>query len=71
MGKGSFGGSPPDFDTDLHKERYTVERGLGHLNQWHFMAATLFSIEPESVDSYEDVLFAHALDASTIAFASD
>lgn len=36
--KGSAGGRPPAFDTDLYKERNTVERGFGRLKQWRAIA---------------------------------
>jgi transposase len=32
--KGSLGGRPPAFDTEVYKDRNTVERGFGRLKQW-------------------------------------
>ena len=36
--KGSIGGRPPAFDTDLYGLRNTVERGFNRLTQWRGVA---------------------------------
>jgi transposase len=36
--KGSAGGRPPAFDTEIYKDRNTVERGFGRLKQWRAIA---------------------------------
>jgi putative transposase len=36
--KGSKGGRPPSFDSEIYKSRNTVERGFGRLKQWRGIA---------------------------------
>jgi transposase len=36
--KGSLGGRPPAFDTEVYQDRNTVERGFGRLKQWRAIA---------------------------------
>jgi putative transposase len=36
--KGTRGGRPPAFDTELYKQRNTTERGFGRLKQWRGIA---------------------------------
>ena len=36
--RGSRGGRPPKFDTELYKQRNVVERGFGALKQWRGLA---------------------------------
>lgn len=37
-GKGSAGGRPPGFDSELYKQRNTVERSFSLLKQWRGLA---------------------------------
>jgi putative transposase len=36
--KGSAGGRPPAFDTEIYKQRNTIERGFNRLKQWRGLA---------------------------------
>lgn len=36
--KGSAGGRPPAFDTEIYKHRNTMERAFGRLKQWRGVA---------------------------------
>ena len=36
--KGSRGGRPPSFDSDLYRHRNTVERGINRLKHWRGIA---------------------------------
>lgn len=45
--RGSKGGRPVDYDTDLYKERNTVERLINKLKAWRGIA-TRFDKTPES-----------------------
>jgi transposase len=36
--KGSAGGRPPAFDSEVYQDRNTVERGFGRLKQWRAIA---------------------------------
>lgn len=36
--KGSAGGRPPKFDSELYKRRNTIERGFGRFKQWRGIA---------------------------------
>ena len=45
--KGSHGGRPVGYDTDLYKDRNTVERAINRLKDWRGLA-TRYDKTPES-----------------------